>query len=91
MPLNAGLSLPVFGEGRVGSFFLGSLRSRTPPDLAVARPPSPKPGRDRCYSPNTKTIVALERFRISGDFDSELRALRNRPEAIATYCLPSTE
>ena len=31
----------------MGSFLLCSLRSRTPPDLAIARPPSPKPGRDR--------------------------------------------
>ena len=39
------LSLPGFGEGRVGLFLPRSLRSRTPPDLAFARPPSPKTGR----------------------------------------------
>ena len=41
-------------------------------------------------SPNTKIIVAFETFFMSGERESLLRALRNRPDAMAMYCLPST-
>jgi hypothetical protein len=47
MPLNAALSLPGFGEGRVG-FFLPWLAA-----LADPTPPSPKPGREKKDSPKT--------------------------------------
>ena len=45
------LSLPVFGEGGVRVLSPCSLRSRTAPDLAIARPPSPKPGRELAPTP----------------------------------------
>src|ERR1700730_8992665 len=41
-------------------------------------------------SPNTKIMVAFEKFFMSGDRASLLRALRKRPDAMARYCLPST-
>jgi hypothetical protein len=48
-----------------------------------ATPPS-------AYSPNTQIIVACECGRISGERVSLPLALRQRPEAMAMYCLPST-
>src|SRR5262245_12158405 len=44
-----------------------------------------------CYNPNTKIIVAFYWLRSSGTRDILFLAFRQRPEAIATYCLPSTE
>jgi hypothetical protein len=43
------------------------------------------------YSPNTQIIVAFDMLRASGTRDSLFLALRQRPEAIAMYCLPFTE
>src|SRR5262249_58181732 len=42
------------------------------------------------HSPNTQIMVACEEFFISGARESLFLALRNRPEAMAMYCLPST-
>ena len=42
------------------------------------------------HNPNTKIIVAFDRFFISGARDNLALAFLNRPEAMAMYCLPST-
>ena len=41
---------PASGRAGWGAFLPARWRLRTPPDLAFARPPSPKPGRDECYA-----------------------------------------
>ncbi len=78
------ISLPVFGEGRVGFFFPCSLRSWTPP-----LPPRRRGGR-RDHSPNTNSMVALVWVLSSGERAIFALPTGPMPEAMAMYCLPFT-
>jgi hypothetical protein len=87
------------GEGWGGGWC--SEMAMAPPANNCATPtpnPSPQGGGEQTepvapldYSPNTQIIVACEWGRISGERESLALALRHRPEAMAMYCLPSTE